>query len=90
VVEDVKLAVLGSIKPYRKKKGAFHSWLGTITHCKIMDVLRIRIPYDGNTCRSTMTTSSSGLWDNPMRAAKPPSAATWKDKTNLRKRSRAT
>lgn len=46
VVADVKLAVLGSIKTYRKKKGAFHSWLGTITYYKMMDVLRDRIPYE--------------------------------------------
>ncbi len=46
VVADAKLAVLNSIKTYRKNKGAFHSWLGTITNHKIMDVLRRRIPYE--------------------------------------------
>ncbi len=82
VVEDVKLAVLGSIKTYRKKKGAFHSWLGTITHCKIMDVLRIRIPYERKHVPVDNDDKLQWLMGQPNASGETTKRGNVKDKTN--------
>lgn len=82
VVEEVKLAVLGSIKTYRKKKGAFHSWLGTITHYKIMDVLRIRIPYERKHVQVDNDDKLQWLMGQPNASGDTTKRGNVKDKTN--------
>lgn len=64
VLAAVKKDVLEQVGRYEEDKGRFHAWLGKITHNKISDILRKRIPDEQKFERPGSETAAERLIGN--------------------------